>query len=183
MSDSGSKSTIPLAVSVALAALTAAITYFFTAKVEREKVLTDQRKEAYVGFVSAFDKDRVSRKGLGCDLEKDKLCPLQLEFQVQGGAAMRRIAIYGDLEVVRAIAKYSRALGRLTEPCPQTWNLDLGMFIEMRKSVLGEHLVSESDLADLAELALPCKAPIPIQSPSRPSQTEPPPNQPQQRAS
>jgi hypothetical protein len=148
---------LALAAGVILAACTAAITYYFTAKSERDKTLTDQKKEAYVGFVSAVDKDRVSRQKLSCDPEKDKLCQLQVEFEVQGGASLRRIAIYGDPGVVHAIAEYSRALGRLTAPCADTWKLDLGMFVEMRKSVLGEQGVSDYDLA---ELALPCKAPI-----------------------
>ncbi len=148
---------LTLAVTIIVAACTAAFTYYFTARSEREKTLTDQKKEAYVGFVSAIDKDRVSRRELSCKLETDKLCQLQVEFEVQGGASLRRIAIYGDPGVVHAIAEYSRALGRLTAPCADTWKLDLAMFVEMRKSVLGEQGVSDYDLA---ELALPCIAPI-----------------------
>ena len=146
-----------LAASIAAAAATASFTYFSTARSDREKALTEQRKEAYVGYVSALDKDRVSRMDFKCDLEKDKLCQQRLEFEVQGGAALRRIGIYGDPAVVHATAEYSRAIGSLTTPCDSKhWKLDLNMYLEMRRSVLGEQGAIERDLA---ELLLPCKTP------------------------
>jgi hypothetical protein len=122
------------------------------------RVFTTERKEAYVGYVSALDKERVSHMDFKCDLEKDKLCQLRVDFELQAGASLRRIGLYGDPSVVRATAEYIRKVGRLgAGPCDaNTWKLDLGMYLEMRRSALGDLGVSDRDLA---ELLLPCKIP------------------------
>jgi len=149
---------LALAGSILLASVSASITYWYSSSAEREKALSEQRKEAYVGYVSALDKERVSHMDFKCDLEKDKLCQLRVEFELQAGASLRRIGLYGDASVVHATAEYIRKVGRPgAGPCDaSSWKLDLGMYLEMRRSTLGKQDVSERDLA---ALLLPCTIP------------------------
>jgi hypothetical protein len=151
-------SILALAGSILIAGLTASLSYWTSSSADREKALAEQRKEAYVGYISALDKPRVAEMRLPCDPEKDKLCQLRVDFELQAGASLRRIGLYGDTSVVQATAMYLRKVGRPgAGPCgADTWKLDLAMYVEMRQSVLGTQDASESDLA---ELLLPCKIP------------------------
>jgi hypothetical protein len=155
---SSQSSIFALAGSILVAGLTASLSYWTSSSADREKALVEQRKEAYVGYISALDKDRVAHMDFKCDLEKDKLCQLRIDFELQAGASLRRIGLYGDPSVVHATAEYIRKVGRPgAGSCdPSTWKLDLGMYLEMRRSVLGRQDASELDLADLL---LPCKIP------------------------
>jgi hypothetical protein len=155
---SSNSSSFALAGSILVAGLTASLSYWASSKADREKALVEQRKEAFVGYVSALDKERVSHMDFNCDLEKDKLCQLRLDFELQAGASLRRIGLYGDPSVVHATAEYIRKVGRPgAGPCDaDSWKLDLGMYLEMRRSILGEQVASDRDLA---ELLLPCKIP------------------------
>jgi hypothetical protein len=128
-------SILALAGSILVAGLTASFSYLFSSNADRSKALSEQRKEAYVGYVSALDKERVSHMDFKCDLEKDKLCQLRVDFELQAGASLRRIGLYGDPSVVHATAEYIREVGRPgAGPCDaNTWKLDLGMYLEMRR--------------------------------------------------
>ncbi len=136
-----------------------------------------QQREAYVGFLSSLDDARMAgqlRDRAGeerarapkltgkqrTDLEKkaadDEATAnkLELDFERNGGAALRRIGIYGDKSVVQKIAAWSRESTTLPV-CGQHWKADLAMWAAMREAALGAgQSVSERDLG---ELTLSCK--------------------------
>src|SRR5262245_20461072 len=132
-----------------------ALQHYLTLDRERGKVIEERQREAFVGFLNALDKSRVARM-LEAKGEKKKALELETEFEVQGGAAFRRIAIYGDKDVVKAIAEWSRQSTRLG-PCAGHWKSDLEVWLLMRKGSLGAG--QDVSPRDLGELALFCRPP------------------------
>ena len=129
--------------------------HFLTLNRDRSRAFEEGQREAYVAFLNALDKSRLARqeKAAGRDADARKL---EIEFELHGGAALRRIAIYGDKRVLEALAEWSRQSTNL-EPCANWWKADLAIWERMREISLGAG--QSVSAGDLAELALFCRPP------------------------
>ena len=132
-----------------------ALQHYLTLDRERSKAIEERQTEAFVGFLNALDKSRVAKR-LEVEGNKEKAQELETAFELEGGAAFRRIAIYGDKGVVEAAAEWSRQSATLPT-CPAHWKADLEVWVSMRKSTLGPG--QSVNPRDLGELALFCKPP------------------------
>jgi len=142
-------------VGIAGALLGGALQHYMTLDRERVRAIEERQREAFVGFLNALDKSRVARQ-LEAEGDKAKARDLKTAFELEGGAAFRRIAIYGDKGVVKAMAEWSRKSTTLP-PCPAHWRADLEVWELMRESSLGSR--QGVSPRDLGELALFCKPP------------------------
>jgi hypothetical protein len=129
--------------------------HFYSIDRERRQALQKRQSDAYVDFLNVLDKPRVAAqlRADGKIMEAEKL---EIAFEVEGGAAFRRIAIYGDKQVVEAMAEWSRQSTTL-DPCPPHWKADLGVWQRMRETSLGGGQIVNA--RDLGELALFCRPP------------------------
>jgi hypothetical protein len=131
-----------------------------------------QQREAYVGYLNSLDdarmavqmKDRAKeessraatlpsneRRVLEKKAAEDEATAnkLNLDFERNGGAALRRIGIYGEKSIVEKIAEWSRRSTTLGV-CGQYWKKDLAIWAAMREVALGAgQTVSERDLGEL----------------------------------
>jgi len=130
------------------------VQHFLTMDRERREAFREQQIEAYGDFLNALDKSRVARdqKEKG---NENKARELEIAFELEGGAAFRRVAIYGDRQVVTAMAEWSRQSSSLP-PCPAHWEADLKVWQFMREASLGTgQSVSDRDLGELALFCSP----------------------------
>jgi len=157
--------------------LGAVIPQYMTSQRASQAAFLDQQREAYVGFLNALDYDRMARQKRCAAAEKRskasalkmrdreeaeksaaqdamKADELETKFEVEGGAALRRIAIYGDERVVSAIAEWSRQTTNLPV-CGPHWKADLAVSRAMRDAALGRGRGLSG--ADLGELSLFCR--------------------------
>ena len=123
---------------------------------QRTQVFEERRRDAYIAFLNALDKSRVARQERTAGHE-EKAQQLETEFELEGGAALRRIAIYGDREVVEAIARYARQIRDPDDSCSTTWQADLAIYERMRNISMGES--QRVNPRDFAEVALFCTPP------------------------
>jgi hypothetical protein len=124
----------------------------FAIERERAKTVETRQGEAFTSLLNAMDKGRVAaereREG-----KKEEAARLEEAFQLEAGAAFRRIGIYGDKEVAEAIAAWSRQ-GRKLGQCPTWWRADLKVWETMRDRTRGANQRVERD--DLIQLTLFC---------------------------
>jgi hypothetical protein len=164
--DSSARQSLYLAVVGPIMALIGTIigalmAHTFTTDQERAKALTERKGEAYVALLTAEVAGRLSREeSNGTALGRKQVDQtvgeaLEQKFQIEGDSAIRRIAIFGDREVVHAIAEWKRA-GDHKGLCQSDWEKDLDMWVEMRKNVLGSDANQRVTDSDLWQLALPC---------------------------
>lgn len=115
---------------------------------ERSKVFEDRQSAAYVIFLDVFNKYFLA-------LEQEKAgneevaAKLKMEYLVDGQAAGRQIAIYGEKEVVKAVADWYRIHRSETLPlCDEKFESELQMWEKMRDALLPQdQKVTRSDLA------------------------------------
>jgi hypothetical protein len=117
--------------------------------IEQRRIALEQlQSTAYVAFQKAFDKDRMARqekangnKKIAEDLER--------EYQLEAGAAIRNIALYGDERVVAAVAEWYRHDPRLP-PCGEERSYELKIWTRMRESLRLVPTVNDADVAAIA---------------------------------
>jgi hypothetical protein len=166
------------AVGIVGALLGSAVQQTLTFYRERSTTFQQQQREAYVAFLNAQDKSRMAdqlkqealdekarasqlkrkdRETMEATAVRDEVKARELrnEFELEAGAALRRIAIYGDKRVVEAIAEYSRQVGRGQQPCGDHWEADFAMYKQMREVSLGR--AQTVSARDLAALSIGCK--------------------------
>jgi len=137
-------------VSVALAGigiLGALLGNAYSNRLAVRREIVQRQSEAYVAFLGAFEKYRMSmvESNNGNPSEADRL---MRDFEIEGGAAARRIAVFGDVEVVKALANRYRdfSLPACEERIPKT---ELAVWESMRSSLFGSD-VSSNDFAAAA---------------------------------
>ena len=108
---------------------------------QRKIALEQQQSEAYISFLKAFDKDRTAKREIAEALER--------EYELEGAAAIRRIALYGDERVVAAMAEWYRHDPRFP-PCSKEQAPELMVWTRMRESLRLVPTVSETDVAAIA---------------------------------
>jgi hypothetical protein len=143
------------AVGIAGALLGTAVQHVLSIDRERSRAFEEQQRAAYVSFLDALDKSRVAQAEAAAG-DTVTARALQTQFELEGGAAFRRIAIYGHKRVVEAIAEWSRQSTTLP-PCAPHWRADLEVWQLMRESSLPKG--QEVSARDLGELAMFCKPP------------------------
>lgn len=136
------------AVGIVGALLGYGVQHFLSFERERSKAFEDRQSAAYVAFLSAFDKDRMASEEAKAGNEKTA-AKLKIEYRVEAEAAGRRIAIYGDKEVVKAMADWYRAYrSGNPPPCGKQFSAELRMWERMRDALLvRDQKVSRADLA------------------------------------
>jgi hypothetical protein len=136
------------AVGIAGALLGSAVQHVLTLDRERSMATEERQSEAYVALLNAFDMFRMSEseKAGGREREADELLR---RYELEAGAAVRRIAIFGDKAVVEALAEWYRQDG--LRPCEAILTPELATWERMRTASLGaDQDVSPSDLAAVA---------------------------------
>jgi len=130
------------------AVLGSAVTHFLALEGERSKAFEERQAEAFVAFLSAFEKDRMS-KNMRDQGRKTEAEELKKQYELEAGAAVRRIVVFGDKKVVKAMAEWYRRDN--LQPCEETMNPELAAWKTMREALLREgQEVSDSDLAAVA---------------------------------
>ena len=152
-------------IAIAGTLLGATVQHLLSIDRERLERFEATQAEAYLGYMNSLDKSRMARSYREAIANSDATTKpaldaearkLELEFELEGGAALRRIAIYGDAAVVEAMAAWSRQAFPLP-PCGEHWEADLAIWQHMRDSVSGQE--QRVNGQDLGELALYCRPP------------------------
>ncbi len=133
--------------------LGSAVQHFLSLEREQRNAFENRQNAAYVAFLSAFEKYRVGRQ------ERDSARAEELlrEYELEAGTAGRRIAVFGDRQVVQAMANWYRAYepGEVPE-CDQRSNTELALWVGMRGALLGgDQAVSTDDLAAITTACRP----------------------------
>lgn len=145
------------AMGIAGTLLGAALPHFLALERERTAASRSQKTEAYVGFLTALAKGRVaepSSQPAGQDGEIAN--QLKRQYDIEGLAALHRIAIYGDQRVVTTIAAFMRETEALPA-CGPKWKADFAMWQAMREAAAGRGADVRVDSTDLGVLMLRCK--------------------------
>jgi hypothetical protein len=148
----GHSSLILSAVGIVGALLGGAMQHYLTL----DRTIEERQREAFTGFLNALDKSRVARQ-LEDAGNKEQASNLNVQFELEGGAALRRMAVYGDKDVVAAVAEWSRSGQTRLAECPAHWKSDLNVWESMRRHSLGRW--QSVSPRDLGELALFCRPP------------------------
>ena len=128
--------------------LGATVQHFYSTEREQNKAVEERQTQGYVALIDAFDKARVSRaeRAAGHTEEADKL---NKEYQLEVGAAVRRILVFGDKRVVEALARWHQRDN--PRPCEASLKPEFETWRAMRETSLGlQQAVDASDLANLA---------------------------------
>lgn len=121
---------------------------FLTTDRERSRVFEERERDAYVTFLTALHKSRMAAvEYKGGHTENARM--LNLEYELEATAAVRRIAVYGDERVVKAVARWSRRSPDLL-PCDENTRVLVAITKEMRDVTRPDQSMSEADLAPLA---------------------------------
>ena len=143
----------PLALSLAIvgivgAWLGSAVQHYLSLERERRTAFEERQSDAYVAFLTAFDKYRVA-----ADEElagnSGEAAALRRAYELEVGAAGRRIAVFGDGRVVQAMARWHRAYGGGGQfPCDERLSSEVALWEGMRGAVLGRRQsVTTGDIA------------------------------------
>ena len=141
---------------------------YLSSQLEHQKAFDSWRREAYISYLSAMEKLRIShdheeaaskvkkntmeRRRLKAKAEK-----LRDEWEYEATTGARKIGIFGNTMVVAAIAKHWRETSE-DRPCGKGWKTDLAIFRAMREqAVPNESRVSDDDLAQVTMLCSPPK--------------------------
>lgn len=120
------------------------VQHLLTLDRERSKVYAERQAEAYVAFLNAFDKHRMSERRAKQG-DKKEAARLMDEYEYEARSAVRRIAVFGDKEVVRSLVGWYQ-LSELP-PCDAASNAERAIWEKMRASSLsGTQKVNPSDL-------------------------------------
>jgi hypothetical protein len=137
------------AVGVVGALLGSVLGYSLDLHRERRSAFEQRQNEAYIAFLNAFDEFRVAEAEKAAGHEKEA-ADLDRKYELEAGAAVRKIAIYGDKRVVKALAGWYRMDPRLY-PCDKQSTNELATWEAMRESLWGgERNVSPSDFTAVA---------------------------------
>lgn len=103
---------------------------------ERAKTIEARQSEAFLSLLNALDKGRLAeqRKIEG---KNDESIKLKESFELEAGAAFRKIGVFGDKEVAEATAIWSQQDRKLPK-CQPWWNADLNTWKAMREISRGE---------------------------------------------
>jgi hypothetical protein len=135
--------------------LGSAVQNFLTLKRERSNALEERQSAAFVDFLSAFEKSRMARQWQEAG-DGDKAIALENEYQLEAGAAQRRIAVFGDQKVVEAMAGWFRSYTQRPLPrCDEKLSAEFTLWRRMREAVLSSD--DSVSLNDLAEITTHCK--------------------------
>ena len=149
------------------ALLGGAAQHFFTVVEEHSKAFEARQAEAYVALGEAFDKPRMSRQqGEETNSSVDpalktwhaqKAAELNLQYELEGGAAVRRITVYGDKRVLQALAEVYRAQGG-NKPCNEAEKPELSKEVSLWQSMRDVSVGKGQDVSadDIAVVALRC---------------------------
>lgn len=106
----------------------------FSHRLTVSRDIVQRQSDAFVAFLNAYEKRRL------VESEKDSKVAEQLnrEYQLEAGAAARRIAVYGHVEVVKAMAEFYRSAK--LQPCKEvTSKTELAIWESMRRVMLGNN--------------------------------------------
>ena len=127
--------------------VSAAASHFFGLEATRQELLQTARRNAYVDWLE------VRQLGVRADeLRKEKSVEadrVKNEFDLKGRQVLGRIGVYGDENVVRAVATWVRSFEE-TKPCTtKGWKDDIAVYQSMRSNLIteGEQAVSDTDLS------------------------------------
>ena len=119
--------------------------HFYSLEQQRKKAFEAHQAEAYLAFLGAFDKFRMSLDAREAG-DMERADELMEQYELDGSAAVRRISVFGDKRVVEAIAKWYRR--ETLHPCEESLNPELATWKAMRDAALGKSQeVGASDLA------------------------------------
>lgn len=127
----------------------------------RMKVFDDWRRDAYVRYLDALEKNRLAQSKMAAsdapnltEARREELrgqaARLNDEWEYEQGTASLTLAVFGESEVVQALAEHWRRTenGRRCEG--DGWKTNLNFYKKLReKAMRGEPNVSDSDLAEL----------------------------------
>jgi hypothetical protein len=123
---------------------------FLSRERERSSAFEERQNHAYDALVDAFDKYRLSQEAEQAgDLERAG--KLKTEYESELRLAARRVAVYGDKDVVRAMAEWHRAYWpEAPPPCDKLLGSELDMWVNMRAALLvGDQQADPRDLATI----------------------------------
>lgn len=142
--------------------------HFFGLEASRQELLQEARRNAYVEWLNVRTLFRHSGKlrVVGKHVEADKVFR---EFELKGREVMGKIAAYGGQDVVKSVARWYRADGRL-RPCTSS-SLEeeqalgkeqaLAAEINVHQAMRGDLMPKEQPVsdADMSVLLLQCDMP------------------------
>jgi len=118
------------------------VQYYFSLQQERSKAFEEHQTDAYVSLLDALDKERMSRQ----TDDKAAAAKLNQQYELEAGAAVHRIAVFGDKQVVEALAEWYRRSSSLV-PCEKSIEPEVTTLKLMRDTSVGRgQEVSAEDL-------------------------------------
>lgn len=135
------------AVGVVGALLGTALQYGLTVRRERTNAFEQKQNDAYLAFLNAFDKSRMAKR----EADSAKAAQFAREYELEAGIAARRIALFGNKQVVEAMAEWYRHQGTQLPPCNEDDKIELAIWLSMRGGL------AKVDSADLAAVAGRCR--------------------------
>ncbi len=131
------------AVGVVGALLGTGLQYGLTVHRERTNAFEQKQNDAYLAFLDAFDKSRMAKR----ERDPAKAAQFEREFELEGATAVRKIAVFGNKQVVEAVAEWYRQQGTKFPPCSEEQRTELAIWRAMRG---GLEKVNSADLAAVA---------------------------------
>lgn len=128
--------------------VTAAVTHIFGLEASRQELLQTARRNAYVDWLQARQLGvRAERLREVDSAEAERLDML---YALEGWQTLGRIGVYGDPEVVKAVAAWIRT-NEGSGPCTNpAWEQDISVYQSMRASLMQEErAISDTDLSDV----------------------------------
>lgn len=124
--------------------------------------VVQRQSDAFVAFLNAYEKRRLVDEG---GMDKNVAEQLNREYQVEAGAAARRIAVYGQVEVVKAMAEFYRTRRDKLLPCDGVdLKAELAIWESMRRVLIGD----DFDRNDFLTVAGRCNPSISAKSAAQP---------------
>ena len=128
--------------------VTTVASHFFGLEASRQELLQTARRNAYVEWLEVRLLG-VQADDLREENREEEADSVREEFDLKGRQVLGRIAVYGDQNVVRAVATWVRTFEEKIEPCTfQQWAEDIAVYQKMRGSLIPEEqAVSDTDLS------------------------------------
>jgi len=115
------------------ALLGSAVQHFYALVREWSKTFEARHADAYVALMDAFDTSRMSRQA-EIEGRRSEADELMKQYELGAGAAVRRIAIFGEKRVVEALAKWYRTND--LPPCVESLKPEIATWQTMRDALL-----------------------------------------------
>ncbi len=124
------------------------IAHFLNVSQERGREFKQRQRDAYLACATALPKLKQAQEAAKGSEEASKLS----EYEASAEAAFRKVALYGDREVVDAVADWYRSYD--LPLCNEHQKSEIATWEAMRKSSLGADSI---DAESLAALVTHCK--------------------------